>query len=161
MTSIISSMETKGLLDAPAAERARALLAEGKPLEEALLGANGLSEETILRFLADAFEMPFVDSERLENSPPPKEFLTKFPVRLLLRHGVLPLEDRDGLTIVATSRISDTAGLDELRLASGKDVSPALATSAEIERTLKRMLGVGADTLQTLDAQAGELQVID
>src|SRR4051812_39653995 len=109
MNDVIASMQTQGLLDAPAAGRARSLLAEGKPLEEALLGANGLTEEAILRFLADSFEVPFVENERLERTPPAKEYLTQFPVRVLLRHGVLPLEDRDGVTIVATSKISDTS----------------------------------------------------
>jgi general secretion pathway protein E/type IV pilus assembly protein PilB len=36
-----------------------------------------------------------------------------------------------------------------------------LAPSAEIDRALKKLLGVGADTLQTLTADANELQVID
>src|SRR5206468_6765220 len=37
----------------------------------------------------------------------------------------------------------------------------ALAPLTEIDRCLKRILGVGADTLQTLDAGASDLQVLD
>ena len=74
---------------------------------------------------------------------------------------MLPLEERDGLTVVVTSRISDTAALDELRVACGRELSPALAPSTEIDRCLKRLLGVGADTLQTLNAEGPELQVIE
>src|SRR4051812_49203815 len=154
-------MGDKGLLDDAAASRARSLLAEGKPLEDAMLAADGLAEETVLRFLADAFELPFIESNRLEQSPPAKEFLASFPARILLRHHLLPIEERDGMTIVATSRITDMAALDELRLASGRDIVPALAASTEIDRTLKKVLGVGADTLQTLNAEGADLQVID
>src|SRR5687768_9362825 len=154
-------MRDRGLLDESAVVRARSLLSEGKPLEEAVLAADGLGEEAVLRFLAESFELEFVDAERLEKSPPSKEFLSLFPARLLLRHRILPLEERDGATIVATSRITDSSGLDELRLASGRDIIPALAASTEIERTLKKVLGVGADTLQTLNAEGGDLQVID
>ena len=161
MDNVITSMKDRGLLDDAGAVRARALLAEGKPLEDAVLAADGLGEEAVLRFLAEAFELPFIDSERLENAPPAKEFLAKFPARLLLRHHVLPLEEHDGVTVVATSKISDHSALDELRLASGRDITPALAPSAEIDRALKKLLGVGADTLQTLTADASELQVID
>ncbi len=161
MDHVISNLEQRGLLDAPAASRARALLSEGKPLEEAVLSADGLGEEAMLRFLAETFEVEYVDSERLEKQPPTREFLTTFPARVLLRHRLLPLEERDGITLVATSRITDTAAIDELRLASGRDLIPVLAPAAEIDRLLKTLLGVGADTLQTLTADAGELQVID
>jgi general secretion pathway protein E/type IV pilus assembly protein PilB len=67
------------------------------------------------------------------------------------------------VTLVATSRISDTSGLDQLRLATGRDCAPALAPAAEIDRALKRILGVGADTLQSLDAAASGpgIEVID
>ena len=160
METVIASMQKKGLLDDTSAGRARSLVLEGKPLEQALLGADGLSEEAVLRFLAEAFEIPYVETEYLEKTPPPKDFLTKFPVRLLLRHGLLPLEERDGYTIVATSKISDHAALDELRMASGRDLMPALAPATEIERCLKKVLGVGADTLQSLD-QTSEVQVLD
>jgi general secretion pathway protein E/type IV pilus assembly protein PilB len=152
-------MVDEGLLNAAGAQRVRELLAQGRSLEDAVLAADGVSEEALLRFLAHAFEVPYVD---LEKASPTREFLTTFPVRLLVRHRIIPLEERDGVTVVAASRISDTAGLDELRLVCGKEFALALAPSTEIDRCIKRLLGVGADTLQTLNAEAGtDLQVID
>src|SRR5688572_8737451 len=152
-------MLSEGLLNATSAQRVRELLAAGKPLEDAVLGADGVSEEALLRFLAHTFEVPYVD---LEKNSPTREFLLTFPVRLLVRHRVLPLEERDGVTVVATSKISDTSGIDELRMVTGKEFALALAPSTEIDRATKRLLGVGADTLQTLNAEAGaDLQVID
>jgi type II secretion system protein E len=157
--NVVSRMLSEGLLSATSAQRVRELLADGKSLEEAVLGADGVSEEALLRFLAQTFEVPYVD---LEKNPPTREFLLTFPVRLLVRHRVLPLEERDGVTLVATSRISDTSGIDELRMVSGREFALALAPSTEIDRATKRLLGVGADTLQTLNAEAGaDLQVID
>src|SRR5439155_22193825 len=122
-------MRDKGLRDGQGADRAQSLLAEGKPLEDALRSADGLGEEAILRFLAEAFEIPFIDAERLEKQPPAKEFLSTFPARLLLRHQLLPLEEKHGVILVATSRISDHFALDDLRMASGRGVAPAFATS--------------------------------
>src|SRR3982750_2259976 len=139
MDSVIAQMLTKGLLDETGAGRARALVAEGRTLEQSLVAADGLSEEKVLRFLAEAFEVPYVETDYLEKTPPAKDFLTKFPVRILLKYGLLPLEERDGYTIIATSKISDHAALDELRLASGRDLQPALAPASEIERTLKKV----------------------
>ena len=159
MENVVSKMIERGLVSPVTAERVRTLLAEGKSLEDAVLAADGVSEEALLRFLAASFDIPYVD---LEKNPPAKEILTAFPARLLVRHRILPLEERDGVTIVVASRVSDTSALDELRLICGRDLSLALAPSTEIDRCLKRLLGVGADTLQTLTADtAGDIQVID
>src|SRR5687767_8639373 len=152
-------MQHDGLLSPESAQRASAALAEGSPLEEAVLAADGVAEDKLLRYLADSFGLPYAD---LERAAPSKEFLTTFPARVLVRHHLLPLEERDGVTVVATSRFSDTTGLDELRLVSGRDVVPALAPASEIERLLRELLGVGADTLQSLDAAtSGDIQVLD
>src|SRR3954447_4991988 len=161
MDTVIAAMQEKGMLDDTSAGRARSLITEGKSLEEALVSADGLTKKAVLRYSAEAFESRFVEAEYLEKTPPAKDFLTKFPVRLLLRHHLLPLEERDGYTIVATSKFSDHAGIDELRLASGRDLLPALAPASEIERCLKKTLGVGADTLQSLDQKDDGLQVLD
>src|SRR5688572_8250110 len=152
-------MVDEGLLNAAGAQRVREMLAQGQSLEEAVLAADGVSEEALLRYLAQAFDVPYVD---LDKNPPTKEFLITFPVRLLVRHRIIPLEEREGVTIVATSRITDAGPIDELRMVTGKEFTPALAPSTEIDRCIKRLLGVGADTLQTLNAEAGaDLQVID
>src|SRR4051812_30211760 len=113
MENLISILQDKGLLTDDAALRAKSLLAEGKTLEEAIVAADGVSEDAMLRCLAGTFEVPYID---IEKNPPTKEFLTKFPARVLLKHHLLPLEERpDGATLIATSRISDTTGIDELR----------------------------------------------
>src|SRR5256885_1563083 len=66
MESVIAAMQEKKLLDDTSAVRARSLIAEGKPLEQALVSADGLSEEAVLRFLAEAFEIPYVENEYLD-----------------------------------------------------------------------------------------------
>src|SRR5262245_2084317 len=150
MENLISILQGKGLLTDDAAARAKSLLAEGKTLEEAIVAADGVTEDAMLKCLAGTFEVPYVD---VEKNPPAKEFLVKFPARVLLKHHLLPLEERqDGVTVVATSRISDTTGIDELRLICGKEFTLALAPHNEIDRCLKQLLGVGADTIQSLDA---------
>lgn len=157
MSELIDIIGQRGLLDAGGMARARQLVAEGKMLEDAILAADGLSEEALLRALADTYGIAYVD---LEQAAPSREYLSGFPIRVLVQHNVLPLEDRNGHTVVAISRISNMTALDQLRVATGKDCVPALAPSHEIDRAIKRLLGVGADTLQSLDATAA-IQVID
>ena len=160
MKDIVTRLVEGGVVPAENAERLRALSAGGTPLDEALASIEGVSEERVLRALAAAFDVPYAD---LEGRPPDREFLLRFPTHILIEHQLLPLrEEEDGALRVATSRLFETTGLDELRLASGKDCRPALAPAAEIERWLTRSLGVGADTVQSLVSDAPDsIQVLD
>jgi len=144
-------MEQDGVLDASAKARARRLREEGASLDEALARAAA-SQKAALRYLAGAFGLPYVEPE---SAAPDAELLRQFPARLLLKRGLLPLREEDGTVLVATSRVFDTSGLDELRLATGRELRPALATEEEIARCAKRLLGVGADTVQTLVSEGG------
>jgi len=160
MNAIIQKMRQEGLLDEQAAGNVEGLLADGKSLDEALLSAGGLAEERLLRYLSDEFHVPYVD---LGTFQPDRAFLSQFPARILLAHRLLPLSQEDGVVTVATNRLFDTSGLDELRMASGLDVRPALAPASEIGRWITTLLGVGADTLQSLVSEAGEngVEVVD
>jgi type II secretion system protein E len=160
MEDILTKMRAAGLVADEAADEVRRLQHGGTPLDDALRAAGGLPESQMLRFLAGEFGIPYVD---LEENPPTRELLLMFPARLLLKHGLLPVKEDDGYVTVATSRLSDTTGFDELRLVSGRNLRPAAATSEEINRCLKQFLGVGADTVQTLVSEADEegVEVID
>jgi len=153
-------MVGQGLLDDRAAQAVDALTASGEPLDEALVAGSGLEEEKILRFLAEEFDVPWAD---LESNLPDKAFVMKFPARILLTHRLLPLSQRDGTVTVASNRLFETIGLDELRLACGLDIHLALAPSTEIARCINSLLGVGADTLQSLvsEAAADGIEVVD
>ena len=157
---LLSKMVRAGLLSEQDARAVETLMSQGHTIDEALASTGVAAQEAILRFLAGEFDIPYVD---LESNPPAKDFLSQFPVRILMTHRLLPLGRRDGAVLVATSKIFDTTGLDELRLVSGLELRPALATASEIDRYLKSLLGVGADTLQSLVSEATEagVQILD
>lgn len=160
MINLVEKMRKEGLLDEDRAASAIKGLNEGEPLERALLSGNSISEEEVLRFLAKEFHYPFIE---LKGCNPSKEFLSQFPAKILLKRQIVPLKNDDGSITVVTSLISDTSGLDELRLATGKDFSPGLAPSHEILDCIKRCLGVGADTVQSMFTEVGDngLQIIN
>ena len=166
MDAIVRMLERDGLLDADAAGVIDQAVAAGMPLDDALRSAKGVAEEKILRFLADYFAVPYVD---LENDgakyAPSKEMLGKLPARLLVDHRLMPLANFNGhgtneLTVV-TSKVFDHHGLDELRLATGMEVHPAISTAAEVDRFAKKYLGVGADTLQSMGVEDDGISVIE
>jgi general secretion pathway protein E/type IV pilus assembly protein PilB len=148
---VVAKLLSEGLLDAEAAAKVTDAVAAGKSLDDALRSAGSATEERVLRYLATYFDVPFVDLEKdgVKHAPP-KELLAKFPARILLDRQVMPLAENGEGVAVVTSRIFDTSGLDELRLATGLDVHPVLAPATEIDRFIKKYLGVGADTLQSM-----------
>jgi type II secretion system protein E len=158
LIDIVTKMREQKLLDEVSSQRVHELLASGKGLDEALRQADGVPEERLLRVLAAEFGVPFVD---IEQSRIDKALLQHFPVRILLKHHLLPLEETDGAVLVATSRLFDTSGIDELALVSGRECRMALAPSTEIDRAIKKHLGVGADTVQSMVSEHGTIEVVD
>jgi len=159
MNVFVDRMVRQGLIEESAARGINGLLASGE-LPTRAFAACGLAEESLLRFWAREFGYPYVELEERSFS---KEFLSQFPARVLLDKHMIPVNETNGEVFVVTSNPFDTSALDELRLATGRDLRAALAPLADIDRCIKRYLGVGADTVQSMISQAGEngLQVID
>jgi general secretion pathway protein E/type IV pilus assembly protein PilB len=121
-----------------------------------ILGAEP-SEEKVLRWLAKEYGVAFTALDEIE---PEKEVLSLFPARMLLKEELLPLRRTNGCVEIATSRLFVTQGLDVLKTMTGLRLTPVLAPSEAIQREMKKRLGVGADTIDTLGEEAG-LQVVD
>ncbi len=153
-------MSLEGLLDDEGRQRVEALVTQGRPVDEALVSGSGAPEDRVLRMLSEEFDVPYVD---LEREQPARDFLARFPTRILMERHLLPIREDDGAVIVASSRLFDSSGLDELRLACGRELRLALAPAADIGRLMKALLGVGADTLQSLVSEAADagVQVVD
>jgi type II secretion system protein E len=115
------------------------------------------SEEDVLRWLASEYGLTF---SKLDDVEPDREVLSSFPARVLLKEQLLPLRRVNGKVEVATSRLFATQGLDSLKTISGLQLVPVLAPIEAIEREIKKRLGVGADTIGTLQEEAG-LEVVD
>lgn len=145
MNDVLKILAQDGVLDSMALNKVQEQMAGGTALEEALRAAA--PEEKWLKALAAHYEVPYVD---LTDFAAAKDFFAKFPKRVLLDHHLLPMRDVDGVIEIATSRLFDSAGLDELRLATGMDYRPVLAPTTDIDRAMKRLLGVGADTMQEM-----------
>ncbi len=86
---------------------------------------------------------------------PDRQLLSLFPARILLKEELLPLQRVNGHVEVATSRLFATQGLDALKTLTGLNLKPVLASTEAIQREMKKRLGVGADTIGTLDEEKG------
>jgi type II secretion system protein E len=115
------------------------------------------TEEDVLRWLAQEYGLTFTTLDDVE---PDRQLLSLFPARILLKEELLPLQRTNGAIEVATSRLFATQGLDALKTMTGLNLKPILASSEAIQREIKKRLGVGADTIGTLDEEKG-FQVVD
>jgi len=142
---LLGRMVAAKQLSAPDAEM---LQRAGKPVA---------SEEDVLRWLAKEYGLAFTALDDLE---PDRELLSLFPARILLKEELLPLRRVNGTVEIATSRLFATQGLDALKTLTGLQLQPVLATTEVLQREIKRRLGVGADTIGTLDEEKA-FQVVD
>jgi general secretion pathway protein E/type IV pilus assembly protein PilB len=128
-------------------------------LRQAQSGAiNGVQTEAdVLRWLAGEYDLSFTTLEEVD---PDRQLLSLFPARILLKEELLPLRRLNGTVEVATSRLFSTQGLDLLKSITGLNLRPVLATGEAIQREMKKRLGVGADTIDTLGEEAS-FQVVD
>src|SRR5882672_2305340 len=115
------------------------------------------TEEDVLQWLAKEYGLTYTTLEDVE---PDKQVLSLFPARLLLKEELLPLKRVNGSVEIATSRLFATQGLDALKTMTGLKLKPVLAPAEAIQREMKKRLGVGADTIDTLGEEAS-FQVVD
>ena len=114
------------------------------------------TEDAALRWLAKEYDVPFTALDAVE---PDRQVLSLFPARVLLKEHLLPLKRTNGCVEIATSRLFATQGLDALKAMTGLSIKPVLAPTESIAREMKKHLGVGADTIGTLNEEAG-LEVV-
>jgi type II secretion system protein E len=120
-------------------------------------GLSLRSEEEVLRWLAKEYNVPYTSLDDVE---PDRQLLSLFPARLLLKDELLPLRRVNGCIEVATSRLFATQGLDALKTMTGLKLKPVIAPSEAIQREMKKRLGVGADTIDTLGEETS-FEVVD
>jgi general secretion pathway protein E/type IV pilus assembly protein PilB len=152
---MINKLIKRGLLSESDAEEVLQCVAKGGSPVISL--KNKLSEETFLRCIAEELGCPFF--ENLEEFRPQNGFLSRFPAKILLERQVVPMEyAENGKTnlLLLVSNPFDTTAIDELRLLMNLDLELGLAPSAEISRFIKKYLGVGADTIQSMVDEAHE-----
>ncbi len=167
-------MQTNGLMiaDRPFLSKAglgplevdmvRQCLASDGCLDALALELEYASAEDLMRAVGETLGMDYVDLSMATIDP---NVLRRFPLRLIHRYGVFPLEYRDGSLIVATSNPFDLTALDAVGAAVPESVVPVIALADELARLVKLHLGVGAETIDDLIAireqQDNRIEVLD
>ncbi|MBZ0254922.1 type II/IV secretion system protein [bacterium] len=149
MSGLLETMVELKQLSVSDAEKLAAQIDQG--------AAQADSEEAVLQWLAAEYHLPIT---LLQDIPIDRQLLNEFPARVLLKEELLPLERSNGTVEIATSRLFATDGFDALRSITRLKLKPVLAPREAILRELKQRLGVGADTIDSLDDDL-TLQIVE
>jgi type II secretion system protein E len=108
---------------------------------------SGISEEVFLQRLAEKLGWPFFDLPKMSVSA---ESQKKISTKVAFQHGALPVKFENGILQVAVSNPFDSALLSAVQFNAGQTVQFGLAPRDEIEKSLKKYYGVGAETLDQM-----------
>lgn len=131
---------------------------EGGSFLHRCLEVSQLSEEVFLVKLASAMSLPFFS---LARETPGVDVLTLLPAKVVYHYKVLPLQVEAGVLRVATRDPFRHGLVEALQLASGHRIRLGLAPLAEIEKAIKRLYGVGGETIERLLEEDGAQDVDD
>jgi len=124
----------------------------GVTAHRALVELGLMSEADAYQALAELLQLDFIEPAQLRPDP---QAVERVPLRLIFNYRMLPVaEADDGLTLAFAEPPSATE-LGKLRLLLGTRIRVALTTPAALAGVLKQHFGLGAETLQNLNADAG------
>ncbi len=100
------------------------------------------NERAVTQGRAEEVGLRYVDLSRLPIDP---EAVKTVPEHIVKRHNILPIKREGNKLMVAIGDIKSSAtGLDDIRLVSRCQITPVLATKADIEEATARAYNTGA-----------------
>jgi type II secretion system protein E len=146
----VEILHRRGLLNASQVEQLNVVPAANAV--QAAIESGFVAEDVALRALASEAGLDYIDlgsdEEEVDLS-----LLKTFPQKLIYRQSLFPVRRNNGTLIVATSDPFDLYPIDEVSAATGLVVIPVLAGRREIDKLIKKHLGVGGETVEGLIAQ--------
>ena len=146
--SIAELLVERGLLNEKQVEQAQLLNEEeGMRFDQALLQLGLLSERELLDLMGEQLDIPVINLTDLVIDP---KALAALPPKFVYRKRIVPISRHNGTLDVATSDAFDMHALDDLRMMTGLNIQPVLASTEEIDKIIKTHYGVGGDTIDEM-----------
>lgn len=126
----------------------------GDKLEKILVQLNYVTEKDITEVMGKQMGVAFVDLDVQEIDP---ELIKTIPEHLARRYKVVPVGQIGSKLSVAMADPLNVLAIDDIRLITGFDIQPMIATEASITRIIDRNFGVTElaeveETVKTLEA---------
>ena len=159
---ITNAKDTVPALTAPQLRRVADILRESAELDEYASELEFESGEQLLAETARSMGLEWLDAE---DAVTDAAALDGFPLKLIHRYDIFPLEKTDSWVRLAVSNPFAFDELDTVATALSLEVKPVVATPDAVRQLIKRHLGVGAETIDGLIAmqrqQDGDVQMLE
>ena len=146
----------RGLIDPDQLEKSRQGVGEGTNVVNVAIDLGYVDEDVALRAMAEEVGLDFID---LTQTDVDLTLLETFPTTLIYRQNLFPVARSNGQLEVATSDPFNLYPIDEASAATGLSIVPLLASRSEIDKLIKRHLGVGGETVDNLIEQQSDHDV--
>jgi len=146
----------RGLIDPDQLEKSRQGVGEGTNVVNVAIDLGYVDEDVALRAMAEEVGLDFID---LTQTDVDLTLLETFPTKLIYRQNLFPVARSNGQLEVATSDPFNLYPIDEASAATGLSIVPLLASRTEIDKLIKRHLGVGGETVDNLIEQQSDHDV--
>ncbi|MFH1857133.1 MAG: ATPase, T2SS/T4P/T4SS family [Candidatus Omnitrophota bacterium] len=126
-------------------------------LQDILIKEGVVSENQILKSLAKHLHLSFIEitPEKIE-----KTIIEKVPAKLATHYNFMPLKEEKGVMFVAINDPFDVTLQDEIRLFLKKEVKFFLAEKNDINQSVRKYYGIGADTVERMIIEDQELEIL-
>ncbi|MFW5934018.1 MAG: ATPase, T2SS/T4P/T4SS family, partial [Actinomycetota bacterium] len=114
----------------------------GGRLEDTLVQSGKLSPDMLAKSLAMQLGYEFVDEDNVKVDP---YAVSLVPEATALRYHAMPIRVEDEVLVVAMKDPRHVFALDDIRLITGKEIQPAVATEETLSRLLNRFYRTDTD----------------
>jgi len=126
--------------------------ATGSPLGRVLVDLGYATQGSILSVMAQQIGIPYID---FAVTRPDANAISIVPRDLAVRYTLMPVEIADGHLTVAMADPQNVLALDDLRIITGYDITPAISTKDDIVSSIAEYYTM-AQTMTEQDLDASE-----
>ncbi len=140
MDAFSTILVSEGVISAEQlAEAVRIAQSSGKKVQDEVVRLGYAPGEKVMKALAKAFRMPFVDLSGIEVE---EDVVGKLPESVARENTIFPLADLGGTLRVATCDPSDMDAQEKLRFILNRDIEMAIAPREQIVEAINRHYGL-------------------
>lgn len=135
---------------------------DGKSLVRAIAEKGYASEKNVAEALAKASGYEYVDLTSMQIDP---TIMSLVPEEIMRKHNLVPFALERGVLKVAISDPSNVIAIDDLKVVTGYEVEPFVATETEIQNLIEQFMRLDTDVRELteigLTEEADEKKVIE
>lgn len=126
----------------------------GEKLGELLLKMGLIKEEDLYSALSEIYNVPYVNLEEIVID---SDIVKLIPEHICRRYKIIPIKLNGDKILLAMSNPVNIYALDDVRIITGRDVEPVLASEGQINQALDRIYTIQKGLEETLlDIAPGE-----